>query len=226
MLENSRYELKFVTYDVNYFLIKHWIKMSQHNFFREYNNRIVNNIYFDSLNFKSFTDNVDGQSKRVKTRYRWYGKFEKQSYGNMEFKIKRNVFGYKKTYNVKNLIIDEKKDFRYINNKIFNELPQDIGIFFKQNDNPQIINQYEREYFKTKNQKFRVTIDKNIKIFDQRKSNTPNISRKTISQNYIVLEIKFDRKSRKDIEDLISNIPIRISKNSKYINAFRSVYGI
>jgi len=226
MLENSRYELKFVTYDVNYFLIKHWIKMSQHNFFREYNNRIVNNIYFDSLNFKSFTDNVDGQSKRVKTRYRWYGKFEKQSYGNMEFKIKRNVFGYKKTYNVKNLIIDEKKDFRYINNKIFNELPQDIGIFFKQNDNPQIINQYEREYFKTKNQKFRVTIDRNIKIFDQRKSNTPNISRKTISQNYIVLEIKFDRKSRKDIEDLISNIPIRISKNSKYINAFRSVYGI
>lgn len=226
MLENSRYELKFVTYDVNYFLIKHWIKMSQHNFFREYENRIVNNIYFDSLNFKSFTDNVDGQSKRVKTRYRWYGKFEKQSYGNMEFKIKRNVFGYKKTYNVKNLIIDEKKDFRYINNKIFNELPQDIGIFFKQNDNPQIINQYEREYFKTKNQKFRVTIDRNIKIFDQRKSNTPNISRKTISQNYIVLEIKFDRKSRKDIEDLISNIPIRISKNSKYINAFRSVYGI
>ena len=226
MLENSRYELKFVTYDVNYFLIKHWIKMSQHNFFREYENRIVNNIYFDSLNFKSFSDNVDGQSKRVKTRYRWYGKFEKQSYGNMEFKIKRNVFGYKKTYNVKNLIIDEKKDFRYINNKIFNELPQDIGIFFKQNDNPQIINQYEREYFKTKNQKFRVTIDKNIKIFDQRKSNTPNISRKTISQNYIVLEIKFDRKSRKDIEDLISNIPIRISKNSKYINAFRSVYGI
>ena len=226
MLENSRYELKFVTYDVNYFLIKHWIKMSQHNFFREYNNRIVNNIYFDSLNFKSFSDNVDGQSKRVKTRYRWYGKFEKQSYGNMEFKIKRNVFGYKKTYNVKDLIIDEKKDFRYINNKIFNELPQDIGIFFKQNDNPQIINQYEREYFKTKNQKFRVTIDKNIKIFDQRKSNTPNISRKTISQNYIVLEIKFDRKSRKDIEDLISNIPIRISKNSKYINAFRSVYGI
>ena len=226
MLENSRYELKFVTYDVNYFLIKHWIKMSQHNFFREYNNRIVNNIYFDSLNFKSFSDNVDGQSKRVKTRYRWYGKFEKQSYGNMEFKIKRNVFGYKKTYNVKDLIIDEKKDFRYINNKIFNELPQDIGIFFKQNDNPQIINQYEREYFKTKNQKFRVTIDRNIKIFDQRKSNTPNISRKTISQNYIVLEIKFDRKSRKDIEDLISNIPIRISKNSKYINAFRSVYGI
>jgi len=226
MLENSRYELKFVTYDVNYFLIKHWIKMSQHNFFREYENRIVNNIYFDSLNFKSFSDNVDGQSKRVKTRYRWYGKFEKQSYGNMEFKIKRNVFGYKKTYNVKDLIIDEKKDFRYINNKIFNELPQDIGIFFKQNDNPQIINQYEREYFKTKNQKFRVTIDKNIKIFDQRKSNTPNISRKTISQNYIVLEIKFDRKSRKDIEDLISNIPIRISKNSKYINAFRSVYGI
>jgi|TARA_B100000795_G_scaffold259815_1_gene235118 hypothetical protein len=226
MLENSRYELKFVTYDVNYFLIKHWIKMSQHNFFREYENRIVNNIYFDSLNFKSFSDNVDGQSKRVKTRYRWYGKFEKQSYGNMEFKIKRNVFGYKKTYNVKDLIIDEKKDFRYINNKIFNELPQDIGIFFKQNDNPQIINQYEREYFKTKNQKFRVTIDRNIKIFDQRKSNTPNISRKTISQNYIVLEIKFDRKSRKDIEDLISNIPIRISKNSKYINAFRSVYGI
>ena len=120
----------------------------------------------------------------------------------------------------------KKKTLDILKIKYLMKIYNDIGIFFKKNDNPQIINQYEREYFKTKNQKFRVTIDRNIKIFDQRKSNIPNISRKTISQNYIVLEIKFDRKSRENIEDLISNIPIRISKNSKYINAFRSIYGI
>ena len=226
MLENSRYELKFITYDVNYFLIKNWIKMSHHSFFREYENRIVNNIYFDSFNFKSFRDNIDGQSKRVKIRYRWYGKFENESSGNIEFKIKRNVFGYKKTYKINNLIINREKKFKYINNKIVAELPENAGLFFKQNNNPQIINQYEREYFKTKNQRFRVTIDRNIGVFDQRKSNIPNITKKTASQNYVVLEIKFDRKSREGIEDLISNIPIRISKNSKYVNAFRSIYGI
>ena len=226
MLENSRYELKFITYDVNYFLIRNWIRMSQHNFFKEYKDRIVNNIYFDSFNFKSFIDNIDGQSKRVKTRYRWYGKFEDEKSGNMEFKIKRNVFGYKKTYKIDNLIINKEKKFRYINDKISSELPDTVCEFFKQNNTPQIINQYEREYFKTKNQKFRVTIDRNIKVFDQTRSNSPNITKKTISQNYIVLEIKFGRKSREGIEDLISNIPIRISKNSKYINAFRSIYGI
>ena len=200
--------------------------MSQHDFFREYENRIVNNIYFDSFNFKSFRDNIDGQSKRVKTRYRWYGKFKNESSGNMEFKIKRNIFGYKKTYKIKNLVINKEKKFKYINEKISSELPDNISEFFKQNNTPQIINQYEREYFKTKNQKFRVTIDRNIKVFDQTRSNSPNITKKTISQNYIVLEIKFERKFREGIEDLISNIPIRISKNSKYINAFRSIYGI
>ena len=69
MLENSRYELKFITYDVNYFLIRNWIRMSQHNFFKEYKDRIVNNIYFDSFYFKSFRDNIDGAGNSLVPNY-------------------------------------------------------------------------------------------------------------------------------------------------------------
>ena len=41
-------------------------------FYKKYNKRLVNSLYFDDLNFSSFKDNVDGNTHRLKTRIRWY----------------------------------------------------------------------------------------------------------------------------------------------------------
>ena len=94
------------------------------------------------------------------------------------------------------------------------------------NNIPQIVNQYEREYFISNNNKFRITIDKNMKIFNQRNTNLLNLKKEAIVQNYIILEVKFDRSYYNKIEDFLHIILIRASRNSKYINSIRAVMGV
>ena len=47
-----------------------------HFFFKEqYQNRKVNSIYFDDLNYSSIKQNLDGVSDKKKYRIRWYGDY-------------------------------------------------------------------------------------------------------------------------------------------------------
>ena len=65
-----------------------------------------------------------------------------------------------------------------------------------------------------------------MKIFNQRNTNEINLKKRAIIQNYIILEVKFERSCYSKIESLLHNIPIRASRNSKYINSIRTVIGI
>ena len=113
-----------------------------------------------------------------------------------------------------------------IKTTISRNLPFRSKIFFLKNSIPQIVNQYERKYFISSDKKYRVTIDKNMKIFNQRNTNLLNLKKEAIVQNYIILEVKFERTDYSKIESLLHNIPIRASRNSKYINSVRAVMGI
>ena len=104
--KDSRLEIKFITHDVNYPLVVNWIKLNRENFKKRYIDRIVNNIYFDSFDYEAFRDNIYGSSSRMKIRYRWYSHFKEQQSGKLEFKFKRNIFGWKKRFQVPNLKIN------------------------------------------------------------------------------------------------------------------------
>ena len=110
--------------------------------------------------------------------------------------------------------------------KITNSLSPEYKILFKFNSEKILINRYKREYFISKNKKIRITLDKNIQIYDQRFAlKKPNLKLKNYTQNYLVMEFKFNKEDKKFINDLDINIPIKVSRNSKYINGIRSVVG-
>ena len=222
----TRYEIKFLSYQVNYPIIKNWLKSNNFNFKKEYNNRIVNNLYFDSNNLDAYKDNLYGHSSRIKARFRWYGDFKEKKVGNLELKFKRNIYGWKERYKVEKLNLENKINWRTIKTTISKNLPLKTRIFFEKNNKPQIVNQYEREYFISNDKKYRITIDRNMKIFNQRNTNEINLKKRAIIQNYIILEVKFERSCYSKIESLLHNIPIRASRNSKYINSIRTVIGI
>ena len=220
----SRQELKFVTHEVNYPIIIKWLKISKTNFKREYENRLVNNIYFDSHEYEAFKSNIYGNSSRLKIRLRWYGLDLLKNNYCLEIKFKRNVFGWKEKFMIKNLVLDD--NWKLIIENIKKSLPLNIKLLFEKNQTPIIINQYEREYFKSFNKKLRLTIDKNQKVYDQRFSEYPNMSKKSFFHNHIVVEFKFKKNFRNLVDECISSFPLRLSRNSKYINSFRSVTGI
>ena len=94
-----RSELKFICYNHNYHILKNWIKLNKFGFFKEYEDRNINNIYFDSHSYKAFNDNLTGLPSRLKVRYRWYGDLfsnENKNEGCLEFKFKKTYMDIKK----------------------------------------------------------------------------------------------------------------------------------
>jgi len=228
-MKNYRSEIKFVCYKQNYSLIKNWIRFHKFNFFKEYEDRNINNIYFDSLDYKAFNDNLVGLPSRLKVRYRWYGDLfseNSKNEGSLEFKFKKNIYGYKKIFKVNDLTLNLKSNWRDIKNKILKELTPEYKILFDNNSEKILINRYKREYFISRDKKLRVTLDRNIEIFDQRTSfKKPNFRFKNFTQDYLVIEFKFNKEDKIFLNDLDINIPIKASRNSKYINGVRSVVG-
>jgi len=228
-MNNYRSEIKFVCYRNNYSLIKSWIKFHKYNFFKEYEDRNINNIYFDSLDYKAFDDNLIGLPSRLKVRYRWYGNLfseNKKNEGSLEFKFKKNIYGYKKIFKINDLTLNLSSTWREIKNKIQKSLTQEYKIIFDKNSEKILINRYKREYFISKNKKLRVTLDRNIQIFDQRfASLKPNYKFKNFTQDYLVIEFKFNKEDKMFLNDLDINITIKASRNSKYINGVRSILG-
>ena len=68
-----RFERKFIIPYNKKNLLDYFLKIHPLNIKKLYDNRVINNIYLDDLNFKFFKDNIDGISDRIKIRIRWYG---------------------------------------------------------------------------------------------------------------------------------------------------------
>lgn len=223
---HSRYELKFIAYEHNYHSVINWIRLHELNFKEEYKPRIVNNIYFDSISYDSYKSNIFGDSSRIKMRYRWYGDIKTSNQGNLEIKFKRNLYGWKKRFKIKKFELLKNESWKYYCDSIYRSLPNVQKIYFNANSNPTIINQYNRDYYNSYDNKVRITVDKNHYVFDQRYYKNPNLKKKTLTQRIIVMEFKFDRAYRQNIDSLMKFIPIRSSRNSKYVNSIRAVTGI
>lgn len=67
--EKARQEIKFVSYEVNYALVKHWVRMHSAGFTSPYPDRWVNNVYFDTYEGAAYSENLSGSSARTKIRY-------------------------------------------------------------------------------------------------------------------------------------------------------------
>ena len=73
---NYRYEIKYFIENGRFSDIKNIINLNPAIFTEVYHKRKVNNIYFDTIDFKNYHDNVDGATYRHKYRVRWYGEME------------------------------------------------------------------------------------------------------------------------------------------------------
>ena len=71
----NRFERKFVFKQTSAKNIEILIKLNKVGFYEIFYERYINNIYFDTINFDNYYDNIDGVSDRVKYRVRWYNDF-------------------------------------------------------------------------------------------------------------------------------------------------------
>ena len=173
--------------------------------------RKVNSIYFDTHNYTSIRQNLDGVSNKKKIRIRWYGNKNIITDPVIEIKSKKGFETKKESSKIKAL-----NDIKLSNLGLIKE-QLNIKIKSKKIIYPVLTTHYQREYFISLNGKIRATVDYNLQsIF------LNNLSQIDIVKNFnniCILEFKyptgFDNYVRKNLKDLT----LRLSKNSKFVNS-------
>ncbi len=219
-----RYENKFT---INSFFkeeLIYFIKNHPFGFYKHYKNRNIQNIYLDTLNFDFFLQNINGDSERKKVRIRWYGDFYNASNPKLEIKYKAGMTGDKKYFDLGNFTISPLSINKNIANIFQNSnIPHDKKSEYSSLI-PTCINSYKRKYYISKNNKFRLTLDYDIRYYYPKSG--LNINKEFfLSENSVVMELKYDVKDILLTNSFSNFFPMIITRNSKYVNAIKRLLG-
>ena len=222
LLKNYRFELKHAAerYKENDILL--FLRIHPAGFYEIFQERFINNIYFDTTRLDFFYDNILGRPDRIKVRVRWYGDMLQNIKSPvLEIKKKKGLVGIKESFFL------DPFDFSSVENvKVFreflldNKLPDNIKELVKQL-HPVLLNRYRRRYFRDFMNVVRVTIDKDLEYgkllgaFESYKEH-----------NKVVLELKYDNDKNPDVKRILKGFPFRITKNSKYVTGVQAFYDI
>ena len=223
--ENARLEIKFTANELEVDVLKRWLKLHSAGFYSPFPDRWVNNVYFDTFECFAYTENLSGSSARTKVRYRWYGEEALPQSGTLEVKCKRNYFGWKLRFRAHTAPAAGNSSWREIRNNLIGQLKPEAKIWLESNPQPVMMNRYHRQYFVTRDDKIRATIDAQQQVFDQRYKPRPNLKNAANLPRTMVLELKFDRSDRDLASKIVQGLPLRISRNSKYMIAVQAING-
>jgi len=219
----ERHEIKFAGYALEADRVRQWLYLHQDGFGQPYPERQVNNVYFDTWDYRAYAENLAGVSERSKLRYRWYGDSVGPGAGSLELKQKRNLFGWKQRFDVANAPWAQGMGWHQLQLTLRDELPAAGKLWLDQNPLPIMLNRYRRTYFCTADTLVRVTIDLDQRGFDQRYGEMPNFERPAIMQDTLVVEFKFAREQRHRVTSMLRGFPLRLGRHSKFMNAARAV---
>ncbi len=210
----NRFERKWIFNSNNYLALINSLIRSNLFFKKHYPKRRVNSIYFDTSNYVSIRQNLDGVSSKKKIRIRWYGEQNKLIKPVLEIKTKKGSETKKESFK-----INELNDLKFPDLKNLEIIKDIVNLKTKSKKiiHPILTTNYDREYFISDNGKIRATIDYNLKSIYLK-----NLSQLDIVKNFslaCILEFKYSNKLDRYVRKNLKNITLRLSKNSKFVNS-------
>ena len=201
-----RLERKYLLFSGEDWKFKEYLASNE--FRKSFPARFVNTIYFDTENFNFLDDNIQGISKRIKVRARWY---DKNFNINLELKKKYNMNVWKPTLSLgKFESLNQFVEFLLVNKNI-EKISNIVGVSIF----PVLMIKYLRDYWLSYCKKYRATLDTNMQVS---KFYSNNFFEKVLKIDASVLEFKYSCKEDKDFRNKIINnkFPFRYKKFSKY----------
>lgn len=226
LIAKARYEKKFVTEAIDEFKILNLIKTHQLCFKKEYDDRLVNNIYFDSADLQCFQENLAGVSNRQKYRLRWYGNTNDVKSANFEIKTKKNELGWKEIFDIKFEKPLSEIPLQQLSKIIFQQLPEKQSQNFLTASMPILCNSYRRSYFTSHDKKIRLTLDKNLQVYNQQNQQILNGKLPENTPDILIMECKFDKEGADYAQKHLKKFPVRISKSSKYVFGTQAILNL
>ena len=216
-LLEKRYERKYTTNVSSPAETELAIKLHPAMFSEKFPPRFINNIYFDTPDFKDYQDSVQGVSHRRKIRIRWYGDLkENVENAQIEIKHKNGILVSKERFplipfNRKDL--QDKDKWQDILER--SQVPASIIIEIQDRSHV-VLNRYHRKYFLTPDENYRITIDNNMQ---SQMVGWFNKNSRSLQSNELIIELKYDLDADLDVGKIARFLPFTLGKNSKYLRA-------
>ena len=101
--QDFRNEIKYPLEKYEYILFHDFLKNSSISLSKQYEDRLVQSIYFDNVELDNFNNHVSGIGEREKIRIRWYGNETIINNPSLEIKKKQGFITEKQTRSILNI---------------------------------------------------------------------------------------------------------------------------
>jgi len=212
-----RLERKFYVTDLSYVEIEHLLRLHPSLLREIYHKRMINNIYFDTHDYRFLHENVAGIADRTKVRIRWYGNlFGTIENPVLEFKLKKGHVGTKKTFNLSKFVLDEnlsaEKLKEWIQQGDMPDRIKEICLTLQ----PVLILHYGRKYLQSFDKQFRITLDDNVTYY-KFLHGLNRLTNKKVEKQATIIELKYQNESDGSAFEISNLFPFRMTKSSKYV---------
>ena len=224
--ESNRFERKFIIPERLTHSIEEVIKSNSALMRKIFYPRFVNNIYFDNPSFRFYFENIDGVCERMKMRIRWYGNLKDRiKKPVLELKQKRGLTGTKSFFRMPSFNLSDIYQPGFLSS-LFQKANLDMR---KKNLmlslKPTLINRYQRKYFLSLDQKFRLTIDDHLEYFPV--SSPEQLSSGGLKDSLsMIMELKYSPIYQLESANITQEFPFRVIKNSKYVRGVQIIYNL
>lgn len=216
--ESLRYEIKIPCEPRLLPQITTWVHLHPAHWRVSYPPRQVNNIYFDSADFQSLNDNLDGDGGRGKLRLRWYGPAVDTVAGaHWELKVKEGTTGWKVSSALDATLDLTRLSWTEVRRVLREASDARAGLWLAQLASPVLINRYQRAYYVTSDRAVRLTLDTDLRAYDQRFTDRPNLRRPAPITDYIVIELKATVDCQPQLSEALASFPAHPDRHSKYV---------
>jgi hypothetical protein len=215
-LEQYRYEVKFVCPPEARDRFDLWLRYTPETFSHSYRDRVVNNIYFDTLGMRDFANNVIGVSGRLKTRLRWYGDTAAPTRMVLEQKIKSGRINRKHSLPLPGLDLSTTT-WGELAELLIGHAEHRICVAASYFKNAVLRNCYLRQYYVSRGHRVRMTVDADLTYYDAAATAIVVGRDMGLKSTRQVVEFKSTVDRAWDLERLLQRIPLRLSRNSKYV---------
>jgi SPX domain protein involved in polyphosphate accumulation len=220
--DDNRFELK---YRLNYFqylkirnAIRPYMDMDAYTAITPANRYLVRSLYFDTQDYRAYYQKMNGDSSRVKFRFRTYHReFAETKSIRVELKMRQGNLTSKK-----NVFVPVEEYRYFILHRHWANVQDPITIEFErqrliQDLRPIVLIEYEREGYQAKlKSSLRITFDHHVRSAHAKYLFPKQVFFKTLMPKNLILEIKFKDNLPEWLEKLVRAQGLKVIANSKY----------
>jgi len=224
--KSLRYEIKIAGQEASYHRLRMALEARPEAIRELYPERQVQSVYLDSHFGRALEENLAGISHREKLRFRWYGADTSEVSGKLELKVRENMLGWKRTVAVDGTVEVEGTTRTGFVRRLGESVPAAWRERLAGLEPVQWVS-YRRDYLTTADRAVRLTIDRELRTWDQRGSR--RLSRRVVEEtprsNAFVLELKCAPDRLTVAEKIVHRLPWSVGRCSKFVLASDPTHG-